>query len=149
MRFRQASNQAGQWAQHRAYASLLLMAVLEETMTPSQAILQWPNHVPGQVASADPSLEAAYQALWHFECDDTWQQSDVFYLDAQLMLLKTMATQLAANQDFPKHLCDQYPRSGQVKRQSEWQFWLGVILWPVAQVARLWQTLKAIALPKR
>jgi hypothetical protein len=137
-----------QFTQARAHAALLLLAVLDETITPSQAILQWPNHIPGQVVLTDPSLEAAYQALWHFECDETWQQTDVFYLDAQLMLLKTMATQLAANQDFPKQLCQQYPRTGQITRQSEWQFWKKLLLWPISKLIRGWMFIKAIALDR-
>ena len=38
-------------------------------------------------------MAVAYQALWHFEADEDKQRAEVFYMDAQLELMRQMAVQ--------------------------------------------------------
>jgi len=93
----------------RRQAGDLLNAVFDEALTPRQAINQWPN-LPGQ-PEPDPSMAAAYQALWHFEADETQQQTTVFYLDVQLDVLLSMARMLSQGLALPEALLAHYGQS--------------------------------------
>jgi hypothetical protein len=93
----------------RRQAGKLLNAVFDETLTPRQAINQWPC-LPGN-AEPDPSLAAAFQSLWHFEADETQQQTTVFYLDVQLDVLLTMARLLSQGLPLPEELLAYYGQS--------------------------------------
>jgi hypothetical protein len=97
---------AHRFAAQRQQAAQLIEAVLDEALAPRLALNRWPPLPPGE---PDPSLLSAYQALWHFEADETQQQSEVFYLDAQLELLKQMAHYLARGADLPAYLQRAYP----------------------------------------
>lgn len=88
----------------RQQAAQLIEAVLDERMEARLAILRWPE----QGLLPDPSLEIAYQALWHFEADETQQQSELFYLDAQLELLRQIAWFLKDGRDLPAHFLQGY-----------------------------------------
>ena len=110
----------------RAYAGQLLWAVFDDILSSQNALLQYPT----EGLADDLSLEAAYQALWHFESDEHWQNTEIYYLDAQLALLKTMAKALMANQDFPEMLCNTYPKQGRVLCHSEQAFQKNCWLWP-------------------
>ena len=90
--------------ERRQQAAQLLDLVLDEQLEPRRAINRWPE----MGAAFDPSLEAAYQALWHFEADEDRHKQEVFYLDAQLELLKQMAGTLRQGHALPKYMTQAY-----------------------------------------
>jgi hypothetical protein len=88
----------------RQRAAQLLEAVLDERIEPRIAINRWPE----SVEQPDPSLNCAYQALWHFEADEDKQQSELFYMDAQLELLRQITNFLKSGQDIPLYIIRMY-----------------------------------------
>lgn len=88
----------------RLKAAKLLEAVIDESIEPRMAINRWPQGLE----MTDPSLECAYIALWHFEADEVPQKTELFYLDAQLELLRQIANHLKANQNLPPHILRTY-----------------------------------------
>lgn len=90
-------------AELRAACAALLIQAVEETLSARQAINRWPAP-----RGTDPSLDVAYQALLHFEADDDQQQSELFYMDAQLALLSQMAAFLAQNRPLPPYILTAY-----------------------------------------
>jgi hypothetical protein len=105
--------------QARVKAGQLLDQVLDEVITPRQALNRWPS------ASGldDPSLASAYQALWHFESDEEQQKTIVYYLDAQIELLKQMSRMLMAGKALPLYMERPYPRTMRVRvYQSEFDY---------------------------
>lgn len=104
----------------RVQVAQLLDAVIDEQVSAQVAINRWP--VPQTVV--DPSLECAFWALWHFEADEAQQQTEVYYLDAQLELLRQMARFLAQGQDLPGYMLASYAGHDPVRfyyKQSPWQ----------------------------
>ena len=75
-----------------------------ERLAPSVAINRWPDDGTAQ----DPSVAVAYQALWHFEADEDKQRAEVFYMDAQLELMRQMAVTLGQGRPLPAHMLSGY-----------------------------------------
>lgn len=96
------------WAKNRKAAGDLLEAVFDERVTPRYALNHWPVLADGW---QDPSLDAAFQALWHFEADEEKQQTEVYYMDAQLELIKQMAAYLQQGKDLPHYLLKAYDKA--------------------------------------
>jgi hypothetical protein len=90
----------------RRQAGGLLNAVFDETLTPREAINQWPT-LAGQ-PEPDPSIAAAFKSLWHFEADEVQQQTTVFYVDIQLDTLLLMAKLLSQAKALPEELLSHY-----------------------------------------
>ena len=101
-----ASNAQILITQRRQSAARLLEAVLEERMEARVAINSWPEPLRQLPVDKqpDPSLEAAYQALWYFEADEERHHTEMFYLDAQLELLRQMAAMVRAMAQVITHL---------------------------------------------
>jgi hypothetical protein len=95
----------------RQQAAQLLEAVVQERMEPRLAINRWPE----SLESPDPSLEVAYQALWYFEADEERHRTELFYLDAQLELLRQMAAFLKADQTLPSYMRQAYTAEHQAR----------------------------------
>lgn len=95
----------------RQRAAQLIEAVLDERVEPRIAINRWPE--PTQ--EIDRSLDCAYQALWHFEADEDKQKTELFYMDAQLELLRQIARHLQAGQDLPPYILALYRGKEQVR----------------------------------
>jgi hypothetical protein len=95
----------------RQRAAQLLKAVLDERIEPRIAINRWPesNERP------DPSLNCAYQALWHFESDEDKQKNELFYMDAQLELLRQMVGFLKEGKDLPLYIIRMYSPSQPIR----------------------------------
>ena len=89
----------------RQKAAELIEAVLDELLTPRQAINRWPS-----VSHVDESLDVAYQALLHFESDERQQQEEVFYIDVQLALLAQIVHHFKLDQPLPQHILWEYQR---------------------------------------
>lgn len=88
----------------RQRAAQLLQAVINEEIEPRIAINRWPEPQQEQ----DASLDCAYLALWHFEADEEKQKTELFYMDAQLELLRQMARQLQTGQELPPYILSLY-----------------------------------------
>ena|GEM_PF-3092524 len=99
-------------AAKRQRAAQLIEAVINEEIEPRLAINRWPEALD---EPPDPSLECAYQALWHFEADEDKQQSELFYMDAQLELLRQMAVFLKDGKDLPGYMQRMYSPEQKVR----------------------------------
>lgn len=104
----------------RREAARLLEAVLDERLSGAMALVHWPADPQAQT---DPSLQSAYQALWHFEADEAQQKTEAFYLDAQLELLKQMGRYLVRGEALPPYLCGSYPQQHSVRFYDEARLW--------------------------
>ena len=132
----------------RERAAELIEQVLSEEITATHALANWPS--PWHEDSQDESLDAAYHLLWHFDCDEDWQQSEPLYLDMQLMQLYKVARAFRQGQDLPEPILASVRQEakGLVKPPryfSERQFWR----WPVQQCLKAWTQFKAWALPTK
>ncbi|MGE0201842.1 MAG: hypothetical protein AB7P76_12870 [Candidatus Melainabacteria bacterium] len=87
----------------RCQVGSLLMAVLDEETTALSALTHWPG-----IQTEDPSVQVAYQMLWHFEADEEEQQQQEFYMDAQWELLFQTARYLLQGDALPGHLLAAY-----------------------------------------
>jgi hypothetical protein len=92
----------------RLAAAKLLEMVIREEMQPRLAINRWPIIETAEDEN-DLSVKIAMQALWHFEADEDRHQIEVFYLDAQLELLRQMANFLKQDRDLPNYMLTMYP----------------------------------------
>ncbi|MBK8190766.1 MAG: hypothetical protein IPK79_10000 [Vampirovibrionales bacterium] len=120
-------------AQLRRDCAGLLQQAVEESLTARQAINRWPAP-----SGADPSLDAAYQALLHFEADEVQQRGEMFYMDAQLALLSQIAAFLADNRDLPPYMLSAYPVEHRTAVFHERE----VLLKPLAQCRDAWQWIR-------
>lgn len=122
-------------------AAWLLEQVLDEHLSPVDALKQWPvlSHL-----QPNEALDIAYQALWYYEAD--WLsrldqqapqyigQDDPYYLDVQLKLLATLAQLLRTQQPVPRDLALMYRQRNQPGTPSyyeashSWQGLLGPVL---------------------
>lgn len=109
----------------RQRAAQLLRAVLEEQIEPKLAINRWPE----PITEPDPSMDCAYLALWHFEADEEKQHSELFYLDAQLELLRQMSRALERGENLPSHLLALYRPRKAVRFFQEQSPWSVLPLW--------------------
>lgn len=90
--------------QNRIRAGELIEAVIDERMEPRVALNHWPDVYTGQ----DKVLDIAYQSLWHFEADEDRQKTEMFYMDAQLELLKQISNRLKKGEELPQYFDNQY-----------------------------------------
>lgn len=118
--------------QRRQEAAELMEAVLDERITPQQALNQWPSG-----NWYDTSLAVAYQMLWHLEADEDQQQTELYYMDAQLALIQETARILFRGADLPPHLSMVYPHTHQVRYYQGASFfhWLWCDVMQAAQSA--------------
>lgn len=137
----------------RQEASRLIGQVLDERISPRFALNRWPGDPD---AEADASLASAYQALWHFEADEEQQQKELYYLDAQMELLKQMARHLASGNVLPDYLCRSYPKDHTVlyyeekrvlKEAVELTHRVALSLW--SNLAETWQTARRVLKPEK
>jgi hypothetical protein len=109
-------------------AARLLLAVLEETLTPRQALARWPVLHEAD----DASVWAAYHALWHFEADEDVHKTEPYYCDLQLALLRHMAENLASGTAFPAHILAGYAGHPHVMPYDEGRHWQRALWqWPL------------------
>jgi hypothetical protein len=123
--------------ERRMKAGQLLEAVIDETLEPRMAINRWPESSD----FPDASLDCAYLALWHFEADEFQQQTELFYMDAQLELLRQIAEHLKAGRDLPPHILRTYaPAASRVR------FFYPRSLWADTQhlLSVFWNQVRAI-----
>lgn len=108
--------------ERRQRAAQLLEAVIDEAIEPRIAINRWPESpdVP------DPSVDCAYLALWHFEADETQQKTEVFYMDAQLELLRQVTSHLKMGRDLPPHILRTYIPAPPVRFYYPGSIWAAI-----------------------
>jgi hypothetical protein len=123
--------------QNRLLGAALIEAVLDEEISPRLALNRWPTSKDS--SCHDGSLTAAYQALWHFESDEEKQQTEIFYLDAQLDLLKQMAKYLGQGKSLPEYLRVGYSSVG-----TEFYREKKLIPESMIQLKQCWQQLKTL-----
>jgi hypothetical protein len=114
----------------RKQAAWLLEAVMDERMEARLAINSWPERVMGSddgIEHRDLSLDAAYQALWYFESDEERHQNEMFYLDAQLELLRQMATFLKQGKELPAYMIRHYTPESYLQFYYPRNFWRALI----------------------
>lgn len=114
------------WKTQRQQAGRLIEAVLDEELTARRALNRWP---PGLAGCQDASLDSAYQALWHFESDETQQQTQVYYLDAQIELLKQMSRYLSQGKTLPSYLITPYPEEHRVRFYQDKRVFPAMLQW--------------------
>lgn len=106
------------------------------------ALNRWPLAVGKSLADEDASLLAAYQILWHFEADETEQQTQPFYLDAQLQLLSQVAQCLAQGQELPVYILKSYPAEhhpSYYASKTLWQSAQELLLQPISRLMQLFR----------
>lgn len=120
----------------RQRAAQLLEAVIDERLEPRMAINRWPE----PVKERDLSMDCAYQALWHFEADEDKQRTEVFYMDAQLELLKQMARHFQAGEDLPPYILALYRKKSPIRFFHALPPWAdGLVI-----VRRFWREIRHI-----
>lgn len=132
----------------RKRAAQLLEAVLDEQIEPRIAINRWPVN-PGE---PDASLDCAYHALWYFEADETQQQTELFYMDAQLELLRQMVRLLDRDEDFPDHIRLMYAKEQAVRffqASSPWMEPVRLLMELRRIFQALWREVRRIVNPSR
>lgn len=100
----------------RQQAARLLLDVIEERVEARVAINAWPETSLVPNSQPDLSLDAAYQALWHFEADEHRHKTELFYLDAQLELLRQMVRFLQEDRDLPLYIQNTYLKTPMTTR---------------------------------
>lgn len=104
----------------RKQAASVLHRVYWEEWTPLQGIARWP--VP---AGQDDSLDVAFTALAYLEGDEDRQQSDPYWLDAQLAWLRTLEELLATGEPLPARVLATYrTHAHPVLTSPAWDSWL-------------------------
>ena len=87
----------------RQIAARLILDLLDDVLNAREVINRWP--VPH---ATDPSLDTAFQAICHFEADETQQQRVSYYVDVQLDMLNQMQACLARDDDLPAWMLHGY-----------------------------------------
>ncbi len=126
--------------ERRQQAGCLLNDVLEERLAAQLAITRWPES--GAQDLPDPSLDTAWQALWHFEADEHRQKTELFYLDAQLELLRQMAGFLSQGQDLPAYFLHRYSKEHRIRffyNLPVWQDSLHILRQLGSQIGKIWR----------
>ncbi|HEY9746057.1 MAG TPA: hypothetical protein V6C99_07555 [Oculatellaceae cyanobacterium] len=122
----------------RKQVAELFEAVLDERITAQVAINRWP--VPD--TCLDPSLTCAFWVLWHFEADEVQQQSELYYLDAQLELLRQIAFFFNRGQDLPPYILAAYSGQPPVRfytARTPWQAYGQNLLLLLKRFLQLWR----------
>lgn len=130
----------------RKQAGQLLDALLDECISAQVALNRWPEtDEPG-----DSSLDIAYQALWHFEADEDKQQTELFYMDAQLELLRQIAGFLNRGEALPAYMLRIYAPEHHTRFFYPLSFWEDTLRRGRRLADRtisLWRTSLALGLP--
>ena len=121
-------------------AALLLENVLDEKISARVALNRWST----LAIEGDSSIDAAYQALWHFEADEEQQQTELFYLDAQWSLLHQMSKYLDQGKPLPEHLITSYPQTRTIRFYEEQESLKRVFAAPWLSLKRRWLTWRTL-----
>ena len=98
----QNSNIDAQYIKDRKKVSSLILNVLTQKMSVLDALKDYPRNL------ADPTLNAAFHALVHFEADEDLRNSDVLYRDEQDAYLEDIANILSDGSALPYNIIEEY-----------------------------------------
>lgn len=118
-------------------AGLLIECVLDNRLTPREAINRWPVYNNG----TDVSMEVALKILWYFEADELMHKTEPFYTDLQIALLIDVAKCFAADQPLPLYIINAY----RVKKEPVYFYsqntFVNSCLIEVQKIVVMWQNL--------
>ncbi len=98
----QNSNIDAQYIKDRKKVSSLILNVLTQKMSVLDALKDYPRNL------ADPTLNAAFHALVHFEADEDLRNSDALYRDEQDAYLEDIANILSDGSALPYNIIEEY-----------------------------------------
>ena len=96
------SNSLTSYITDRKKVSDLIFAVLTEKITVPDALKVFPKNL------SDPTLNAAFHALVHFEADEELRSKDAEYKNEQDLYLQDIAEILAQGDALPCNIIDEY-----------------------------------------
>lgn len=96
------SNGVASYIRDRKKVSELVIAVLTNKMTVLEALKVYPKNL------GDPTLNAVFHALVHFEADEDLRAKDSLYKDEQDNYLEEIANILANGDSLPFNIIDEY-----------------------------------------
>lgn len=87
----------------RQYVGEIIIAVLTERICVREALLRFPKS-----ALKDPSVQAAWHALCHYESDEDIKSKDHEYIKEQVSLLEMIAFEFKDGHDLPVNIIEGY-----------------------------------------
>lgn len=90
------------YTKDRQYVGNIIINVLTERITVKKALLLFPKD------SEDPSIQAAWHALCHYEADEEIAASDKLYQQEQLEYLEFIAFEFKDGKELPKNIIESY-----------------------------------------
>lgn len=92
------------YAEDRKKVSILIFNVLTQKMSVLDALKEYPKNL------SDPTLNAAFHALVHFEADEDFRKRDSLYRDEQDSCLEDIANILAKGEPLPCNIIEEYDK---------------------------------------
>lgn len=87
--------------QDRMFVSKLILQVLAEKISVQKAISNFP-------ATNDPSLQASWHAIMHYEADEDVRKYDMDFSQTQDETLEVIAFTLQAGKPLPQNIINEY-----------------------------------------
>ena len=113
----------------RRIAGDLLDHMLNDNLTPQQVLQRWPVSYHVSDLKRDPSLYAAFQAVWYFEADEDRRYQEMFYGDLQWALLEQMIGYLKKSDPLPQNILSVYTPVEPKFYQAQQLFWQPLRVW--------------------
>ncbi|MBY0450748.1 MAG: hypothetical protein K2X01_09015 [Cyanobacteria bacterium] len=107
----------------------LLDHMLNDSLTPQQVLQRWPVSYQVSDLERDPSLYAAFQAVWYFEADEDRRFQEMFYADLQWALLEQMIGYFKKSDPLPHNLLSVYSPVEPKFYQAQQLFWQPLRVW--------------------
>lgn len=98
------SNTDALYIKDRKKVSALIINVLTGKMIVLDALKEYPKSL------SDPTLNAAFHALVHFEADEDLRNKDSLYRDEQDEYLEDIANILSRGESLPFNIIDEYDK---------------------------------------
>lgn len=90
------------YTKDRQYVGHIIINVLTERINVQKALLLFPKD------SEDPSIQAAWHALCHYEADEDISSKDNLFLQEQLEYLEFIAFTFKDGKELPQNIIDSY-----------------------------------------
>lgn len=91
------------YSEPRKLAGSIIIAVLTERIPVQKGLLMFPKN-----SMEDPSLQAAWHALCHYEADEDIKRRDIEYANEQLELMELIAFTFKDGKDLPQNIIHSY-----------------------------------------
>lgn len=89
---------------NRVFVSNLLIKVLTGQVSVLQAVSIFPKNTD------DPSIDAAFHALMHYEADEDFRAKDALYKEEQDTFIELIAQTLSRGEDLAQNIVDEYTK---------------------------------------